>query len=241
MLTGNALRQVQADPAVRQVLDGADIYVIGKGRADAAAAGRTVPTVSFASYQAMRSALTRDELPAGTQAVLLDLEAWPLTPRDEQQQAAAVYAQAAALARTHGLRFVATPGMDLVRALDAGGRGPFPARFLASGLLRSIAAHADVIDVQAQSLERQPAAYAAFVRQAAAQIRAANPRVTVLAGLSANPAGAPVTAGQLAAAIGAVRGVVCGFWMNIPGRGPQCPACNPPAPHVAIAAMGAAR
>ena len=92
---------------------------------------------------------------------------------------------------------------------------------------------------QAQSLERSTSTYAAFVRDAAAQARAANPRVTILAGLSTNPPGAEVTSQQLTDAIHATRGTVEGYWLNIPGRGPRCPTCNPPRPDVGRAALRA--
>ena len=95
----------------------------------------------------------------------------------------------------------------------------------------------DVVELQAQSLERDTRTYATFVREAAAQARAANPRVAILAGLSTNPPGAEVTSEQLAAAIRVTRGIVDGYWLNIPGRGPRCPACNPPRPDVGRAAL----
>ena len=60
---------------------------------------------------------------------------------------------------------------------------------------------ADVIELQAQSLERDAAAYASFVSTATSQAVAANPGVAVLAGLSTNPPGAPVDGQHLAAAI----------------------------------------
>ncbi len=96
---------------------------------------------------------------------------------------------------------------------------------------------ADVIEVQAQSLERSAATYAAFVREAAGQARAANPGVSVLAGLSTNPPGPVVTSQQLAAAMQASHSSVDGYWLNIPSPGPRCPTCNPPRPEVGIAAL----
>jgi hypothetical protein len=96
---------------------------------------------------------------------------------------------------------------------------------------------ADVVELQAQSLERDPGTYTSFLRAAAAQARAASPGVTVLAGLSTNPPGAAVAARQLTAAIQGTRGLVDGYWMNIPGQGSQCPGCNSPRPDLARAAL----
>ena len=102
-----------------------------------------------------------------------------------------------------------------------------------------IAAVANFIDLQAQSLERSTASYANFVRKAAAQARAANPQVTVLAGLSTNPPGAVVGSQQLTAAMRASWPAVDGYWLNIPGRGPRCPTCNLIRPDVGIEALRA--
>jgi hypothetical protein len=96
-------------------------------------------------------------------------------------------------------------------------------------LVGAIAKVAGVVEIQAQSLERAPQTYRAFVRAAAAQARAANPHVTVLAGLSTNPPGPVVSSQQ--------RGVA-GFWLNVPGQGPRCPACNAPRPDLARQLLG---
>lgn len=81
--------------------------------------------------------------------------------------------------------------------------------------------------------------YADFVRAAAGQVRASGSRARILAGLSSNPPGAPVTSRQLAAAVDATRGVADGYWLNIPGRGARCPTCNPQRPDIAIRALRA--
>ncbi len=63
----------------------------------------------------------------------------------------------------------------------------------------------------------------------------------MLAGLSTNPPGAPVSSQHLTAAIQATRSMVAGYWLNIPGQGPRCPTCNAPQPEVAIQALQALR
>jgi hypothetical protein len=93
------------------------------------------------------------------------------------------------------------------------------------------------VELQAQSLERDPPAYATFVREASAQARAGNPDVAVLAGLSTNPPGAAVNSQQLTAAIQASRAAVDGYWLNIPGNGPRCPTCHAAQPDVGIAVL----
>jgi hypothetical protein len=37
------------------------------------------------------------------------------------------------------------------------------------------------------------------------------------------------------AAVAATGGAVDGYWLNIPGPGPQCPTCGPPNPGIALA------
>ncbi len=97
---------------------------------------------------------------------------------------------------------------------------------------------AGVVEVQAQSLERDPRTYRAFVRAAVAQARAANPHVSVLAGLSTNPPGPAVSSGELAAAIRATSAAVAGYWLNVPGQGPRCPSCHAPRPGLARQMLG---
>jgi hypothetical protein len=94
-----------------------------------------------------------------------------------------------------------------------------------------------MIEIQAQSLERDTIAYASFVRTATSQATAANPGIAVLAGLSTNPPGAPVDGQYLTAAIHATRSAVAGYWLNIPGPGARCPACHAARPDIAIAVL----
>jgi hypothetical protein len=77
-----------------------------------------------------------------------------------------------------------------------------------------------------------------FVQAAAAQARAANPRVSVLAGLSTNPPGEVVSGQQLAAAIRVSSAAVSGYWLNVPGQGPRGPACRAPRPDLARQMLG---
>jgi hypothetical protein len=118
--------------------------------------------------------------------------------------------------------------------LNPGDRTPRWRQFLALNLAGQLARDADFIELQAQSLERDTATYTSFVRAAMSQAMAANPRISVLAGLSTNPPGAPVDSQHLTAAIHATRSAVVGYWLNIPGQGARCPTCNPSRPDIAI-------
>ena len=237
MLTRGALTQVLSDPAVAARLAAARVYeILTPGEPPLAAAGAE-PVVTFSSVSALRQAVDGGQLPAGTRAVLYDPEVWPYTPVSEQRNPVQAAQQAAAITRAHHLTLIVAPALDLATAQPRSG-GPLWRQYLRLNLVGAIARVAAVVEVQAQSLEREPQAYRAFVRAAAAQARAANPDVTVLAGLSTNPPGPVVSGQQLASAIQASSAAVSGYWLNIPGQGPRCPACNAPRPDLARQMLG---
>lgn len=234
LLTRAALAQVRADPVVREKLRGARIYEILRPGQRPLPGVSAEPVVTFASAAALTAAVSGGRLAAGTYGVLYDPEAWSYTPLAEQRDPVGAASRAAAAAHAHGLRLIVTPALNLGTVLSPGAKGPRWRTFLSLRLAGRLARVADVIEVQAQSLERDAGTYASFVRAAASQARTANPAVSVLAGLSTNPPGAPVDGSQLAAAVGASRSAVAGYWLNIPGAGPRCPTCNPPRPDLAI-------
>jgi hypothetical protein len=241
ILTRRALTFLLADPATRAALSGGTIYEILRAGQPATTSIPVVPTVSFPSYATMKRTIDGGELPGDIKAVMYDAEVWSATPADEQADPARFYRLAADLAHAHGLRFLAAPALNLVQVHMTGPASSRPAQYLTARLPALIAPTADVFEIQAQSLERDPGRFASFVATAAAQVRAANPRAAVLAGVSSNPPGAVVTASELTAAMRAAGAHVDGFWVNIPGRGLQCPTCNPENPGVAIAALSALR
>lgn len=235
IFTKQALDAVTANPSARARLDGAHVYEILKDKQQPSTAVPVLPTVSFKSFAALAGTLDRGRLPRDTRAVIYDAEHWAQTPVDEQRDPASFYRQAAAITHRHGLIFIATPAMDLVNT-DAK-IADQAASFLKENIDASAASGADVLDIQAQSLERDPAAYQDFVGKAAAQARSANPKVTVVAGLSTNPPGSPVTPTMLVSDITAVAATTSGFWMNIPDLGPDCTDCTRSRPEVAVGAL----
>jgi hypothetical protein len=237
MLTRGALGQVLSDPAVAARLEAARVYeILTPGEQPLAVAGAE-PVVTFSAVSALRQAVDGGQLPAGTRAVLYDPEVWPYTPVTEQRNPVQAARQAAAVTRAHHLTLIVAPALDLATVQPRPG-GPLWRQYLRLNLVGAIARVAGVVEVQAQSLEREPQAYRAFVRGAAAQARAANPHVRVLAGLSTNPPGAVVSSQQLAAAIRLSSAAVSGYWLNVPGQGPRCPACHAPRPDLARQMLG---
>ncbi|HEV2377493.1 MAG TPA: hypothetical protein VGS19_35670 [Streptosporangiaceae bacterium] len=238
ILTRYALGQLVADPAVRAGLSRSHVYQLLQPGEKPLAWATSTPVVDLTATSELTQAVSRQQLPSGAGAVLYDPEAWPFTPAYEQRNPVAAADRAKAVAQSHGLLLIAAPALDLV-TVHKGGRGPDWQRFLHLHLIGAMASNVNVIELQAQSLERDAGVYTQFVRQAVAQARAVDPQVQVFAGLSTNPSGAPVTSGQLVDAIKATERMVNGYWLNIPGRGPRCPTCNTPRPDIGRAALQA--
>jgi hypothetical protein len=193
--------------------------------------GPTVPGFTSA-HRTASTPTTASGVPSGTDALLYDVEAWSMTPKEQQLDPAEYEAANHAFAQAHQLVFLATPATDLVNVLDLHGTGTAQDRYLKLGIIADAARNADVVDIQAQSLEGS-AGYADFVTKAAAQAKAANPKVIVLAGLSTNPSSHAVDAKTFADDANSVRTVVDGYWLNVPEAGDACPRCGAPQPQVA--------
>ncbi|MEY2343185.1 hypothetical protein AB4090_13905 [Acidithiobacillus sp. IBUN Pt1247-S3] len=172
-----------------------------------------------ASLQKLPAALHDD-----ARGVVLDLEHWRFTPVAEQSHPVQTYEQAATEAKRYGKWLMATPSLNLFH------KRPLADAYLRSRIAYRIAPYVRAYDIQAQGLERNPARYAHFVSQVAQQLRAANPRIVMVAGISVNPGGAPVTLPELQRDIVLTRGMVQGYWLAIPSRARGAP------PRVALAA-----
>jgi hypothetical protein len=244
VITRQALSDMAKAPPALAVLEAGHIYeIVAEGKFPISGIKATV-TADFKSYEGpegMAQTVADGDLPSGTGALLYDPEKWVFTPTIEQRSLATYVTKAIALAQSKGLELVVTPGVDLTSVLVAGTTSSNTPQHFLESVIDSDVSGADIVDVQAQSLERDAASYAAFVKAAAAQILASNPHATVIAGLSTNPPGSPVTSAMLVAAIDSVRGTVSGFWLNVPeGASSICPNCGPPAPQVGIQALEAA-
>lgn len=234
LLTRQALSQLMSDPVVKAKLRRGQVYEVLRPGQQPLAGVSAADVYVFPSAAALEQAVDEDQLPAGTYGVLYDPEAWPFTPPDEQRHPVQAAARAAKVAHAHGLKLIVAPALDLTKVLDSRGSSPRWQRFLGLNLLSGMGRVADVVELQSQSLERSASVYAKFVREATAQVKAARHSTRVLAGLSSNPSGRPVSSLDLTNAASAVRSVVEGFWINIPRPGIRCPACNSPRPDIAI-------
>ncbi len=227
VLTASALSYVAQDPTALAVLEAGHIYELMSKHAQPVAGVNAILTQDFTSYTALSSAIRSGNLVSGVQAVLFDPEDWTLTPLVEQVGASTYIQQAVALAHQHGLKLIATPAFDLVNVTQPNlPKSQVEAAFLATGIEQA-AARADIVDIQAQSKERNPASYLSFIEQAETAIDGANPGAVVISGLSTNPSGSQVTCQDLVSSIGVSIGKVAGYWLNVPKQGTACPKCGP--------------
>jgi hypothetical protein len=181
-------------------------------------------TLKYESYADLASDLAHGRTAPGIRTVLYDPERWPRTPGVEQRDPATYLRRFAQLAHAHGLRVIETPARSLMAVEGARCRQNSGETLDHATLRCSLPAHAaryaDVVEIQSQASQRDAGAYVSYVRTAAAQARAANPEVVVLAGLSTSPDDIVATSGDLVTAAEAVRGEVEGFYVSV------CVACS---------------
>jgi hypothetical protein len=211
---------VEASPAVaRHDFDTAETMVQNDpplARDPAPRGWRSSRTERWTSFAAFRRAVRSGSIPAFVQVVHYDDEAWSQTPLREQRRPGLYMRRFCALAHSGGLGCYTGPGQDLCGVISHPAGETYAQCYLGEDLAAKAARHADVIDIQAQSLESRGArAYGDFIRRAAAQALAANPEVTVLANIAASPGGAELDADQLYRCAKAALPYVSGFYTTV--------------------------
>jgi hypothetical protein len=240
ILSGPAVPLLVDDPIARRYLCGAKPFVIGRAE-DAVtlpAEWEAIPVRSFTSYASLERTVSSGGIDPAVRAILYDCEAWDFTPEAEQRDHAGFTERAARVVHARGLTFITAPAVTLARLI------PHPTKrryddFIAAGFAADAARHADAYVVQAQGSERDLPRFAGFVERAARQAREANPRVSVLAGISTNPSGLRVEANDILRAITATRGIVDGYWFNIPKPSAYAPRVNEFRPDIALVVFAA--
>jgi len=209
-VAASALKKLDDPTLASEVFDHRQDYVVVNHKGSGIPQGWKVnPVESFTSETAIATALDHGLVPKDVVGIGLDDEAWSLTPASERSNPTAAVRSASQVVRSHGLEYLQLGNLP-VNGSKVGG-----------------AEYANVVDIQAQGDERDTARYGAYVKALAAQARQLNPHVIVLAGISTNPSGPPVTAKELFDAVQATRKVVDGYWFNLPSPGKACPHCNP--------------
>lgn len=201
-----------------------------------------IPTATYDSYTAIEQAFADGALPGKYRAVLLDMEHWKFTPQAEQVDPAKYERLAAILVHKHkvggrAMLLIDAPASDIVQARCGCKGASVWQHYLDWDIAGGAARYADVIDIQAQGEEQVLPNYKQFVATAARQARKAHSAVVVLAGLSTDNGAEEVFGSQLYQAYLDVRGLVVGFWLNIPSQGPHCPKCAGPYPGPALSLL----
>lgn len=236
---GPGVAAVAADALAARLLDNAQPYILRKpgDRLVIPPRWHAIPVAPFQAFAALEATLGEHALAPEIQGVLYDYEKWVFTPIAEQMNPAGYVKRAADLVHAQGHRFLTSPSANLVKVM-APDTGKSDAELFEAYLRLGIAAdgarYADVYVAQGQRALQDTDVFANFIRQAAAQARGANPDVEVVAGISTNPLGRRVVVDDLVRAIDATRGVVDGYWMNIPTRNEYSPDVNEYRPDIAL-------
>jgi hypothetical protein len=237
LFAGKAAAVLASNSDVSTILNGAKPFVIGRRSIEDVVPHEwdAVHVRSFKSVDDIRSALALNAPFPGLKGVMYDYEKWRFTPENEQRNPGRSVKDAADLVHARGLLFLAAPAVDLVPVLAPDSdRERQDDAYLSLGLAAEAARCADVVDIQAQRFQNDPERYGSFVRAAAAQARAANPKVIVLAGVSTQPGGRDTSADAILRAIQATRDVVDGYWLNIPEPGEMSPKVRTFRPDIAL-------
>ncbi len=199
MFSGPNAYMASDRPAIRRLWHG-KIFTVYKQYAaflDDARQGRVDPAASVAMY---------------------DPERWAATPIGETRAPVAYAQMFAALAHQQGRLAMMTPSCRLLTRTP-GWRGGSVFDACGAGIEATIAPYADILDLQAQSMEVDTTAYVRHILDWAARARATNPRVKILAQLSTAPTHGASPDDLLRAAL-AVDRYVDGYWIDIASRQP---------------------
>jgi len=227
ILAASQFANVVGRPGVARIMAGGTVFEPVSPHQVPSRLVPVTPTLVVHSEVVGASLLATDQLSADIRAVLYDNERFATTPQAEQSDPGIFDSEVATLASRHGLLSIC----DLVEPDRLPGGGRVPAAQVPP---------CAVIGLNTvQQSERDPARYASLVAHDVAVVHAVNPARPVLAGLSANPAGGPVTASELASDIEATHDLVAGYWLNVPSPGIGCPRCAQPDPALMAAALEA--
>lgn len=185
-------------------------------REPAPAGWQSTSTERWASFARFAADVRGDQVPGYVKAVHYDNEAWAETPVGEQRHPGSYERRFCGLAHSHGWSCLTGPGQDLCGVLAHPAHERYAQCYLHLALAAKAARYADIVDIQAQALEARGArAYASFVGRAAAQARAANPEVMVLANLAPSPGAATISPSTMFACAHAVLPHVDGFYTTV--------------------------
>ena len=227
---------LSASPGASQLLFNTPYtYVTGTGAADTSQLGlqTAVPTATFTNEASLAAAINTNALRPGTVAVQYAPNS-PVTPRNQLTDPNNAFLQASLVAHQHGLLLIGAPSLNMVKAtaphLKAIKR---TSKFLQRRIAAAAARHSDVYVIQAQSLERTPSRFSAFVRQAAAQAVNAHGSVEILTEIRSGAGTRAPTAPMLERDLSGAGSAVSGYDLI----DPVLADLTPPAPGDAAVAL----
>ena len=170
---------------------------------DAACQPGQVPI--YTNYSTFKNDVSSHLLTQGD-TVIFDNEVWKYTPAWEQAHQVLYEQLAAQLAIANGITFINAPYGKSAKITIADDVGA--------------AKYASVVEIQSQTLDRDPKEFQAFVKKDVTAIRAVSPTVTILAGLATDAGGIPTSTSDMYQEYKSVKGEVQGFWLNANTWGP---------------------
>jgi hypothetical protein len=201
---------------VQQTLSGPGTYVLQQSGNGSVPQG-AIPSQTFYDYADLQTAISSGSILPGVQAVMDDPENWSQTPLPEQQSPLHYMQQFGQTAQNAGYTAILAPGRTLTQtpgAVCGKTQGQTLTQAYLSCNLASAAANAPIFVIQAAPVETDTTQLTQLVSQAAAQARAANPNVIVLATLSSAPSGNTVDPSVITAAARTMLPYVQGFLLN---------------------------
>ena len=215
-----------ADTGARDTM----IQATAKVTSNPVAAGyRSLPTERWTSEARFAADAAAGAIPSYIRAAHYDNEKWSDTPLVEQQHPSLYEKKFCQVAHAHGLLCVTSPGRDVCPVAYPNSSGTLNQCYLSHDLAGNAARYADYTDIQGEVNELHgTSVYAAFIRKAASQAKAANPGNITLGNLNATPDGHSVSASAMNADARAVFGTgisqVAGFYITITDAGARTTA-----------------
>jgi hypothetical protein len=218
---------LSASPGAAQLLFNTPYtYVTGTGTADTSQLGlpNAVPAATFTNEATLAAAITTNALRPGTVAVQYAPSS-PITPRNQLADPTNAFLQASLIAHQHGLLLIGAPSLNVVAATAPHLKTiKRTSKFLQRRIAAAAARYSDIYVIQAQSLERTPSRFSAFVRQSAAQAVNAHPSVEILAEIRSGTGATAPTAPMLEQDLSGAGSSVAGYDLIDPASASLTPA-----------------
>ena len=228
-MAGSSLTNVRNvdDSYARRHFDSPSNFVTGPGdgtQFQVPSGWSSTPVANYKSYAAFRADLDAGgRIDSRVRWVKYNPEKWDLTPLNEQEDPGYYMERFCRDAHANGYLCMTAPARSLLLVTTAACRVDYSIddglndAYLRCGTAAAGARYADQFGIQGQVNQGDPARYRDFVARAAAQARAANPGVQVIANLTTSLQDVSQSSCTLYNAHRAVVDVVAGHWLHVDG------------------------